>query len=70
MTISREVSDDGAVISLLAGELADQSALAGVLLSLYELHVTLISIEKISAHSPSSQTWPVNPEAREQNDVS
>lgn len=70
MAISREVSDDGAVITILAGQLADQSALASVLLSLYELHVTLLSIEQIPVRAPPSQPVPENPEAGEQNDVS
>ena len=70
MAISREVSDDGAVISILAGELADQSALAGVLLSLYELHVTILSIEQIPVRAPPGQSVPGYPEAREQNDLS
>lgn len=70
MAISREVTDDGVAISILAGELADQSALAGVLLSLYELHMTIISIEQIPVRAPPSQPVPTNPEARQQNDVS
>ncbi|MFO7662036.1 MAG: hypothetical protein R6X18_05525 [Chloroflexota bacterium] len=63
MAITREVTDDGAVISILAGELADQSALASVLLSLYELHVTLISIEQIPARAPPIRPASENPEA-------
>jgi hypothetical protein len=63
MAITREVTDDGTVISILAGELTDQSALAGVLLSLYELHVTLISIEQIPARPPPSRPASENPAA-------
>jgi hypothetical protein len=47
MAISQAVGDDGTVVSVLVGELTDQSALAGVLYSLHELHMALITVEKI-----------------------
>lgn len=36
------------VITTLIGELRDQAALSGILNSLYELHMTVLSVENIS----------------------
>ena len=36
---------DGAPITVLEGELADQASLAGVLRTLYELHMPVVSVE-------------------------
>lgn len=47
MAINQAVGDDGTAVSVLVGELTDQSALAGVLYSLHELHMALITVEKI-----------------------
>lgn len=69
MSIGRELSDDGAVLSVLAGELADQSALTSVLLSLHELRVTLISIERLPVPLPD-QPVPEKSETTRQDDAS
>jgi hypothetical protein len=47
MMIKQAAGENGMVVSVLVGELADQSALAGVLYTLYELQKTLITVEKI-----------------------
>lgn len=44
MAISRLTLDDGTILSILTGELTDQAALSGVLHTLYELHLPLISV--------------------------
>lgn len=41
-------SETGFCQTRLQGELADQSALAGVLNTLYELHLVVISVERLS----------------------
>jgi hypothetical protein len=45
MKISTLSRDDGETESLLEGTLVDQSALAGVLKTLYELHLPVISAD-------------------------
>jgi hypothetical protein len=44
MTISHRAAEDGDVITTLEGELRDQAALAGVLNSIYERHLQLLSV--------------------------
>jgi len=39
---------DGAVLTQLDGRLQDQAALSGVLNTLYETHVTIVSVELLS----------------------
>jgi hypothetical protein len=36
-------------VTSLLGELADQAALAGVLNTLFELHLSVIAVERVSA---------------------
>jgi len=45
LDISQTTSDNGITISTLAGELPDQTALAGVLNALHELHLSVLSVE-------------------------
>jgi hypothetical protein len=45
MAISQSTSNTGLVVSTLMGELPDQSALAGVLITLHELHLSVLSVE-------------------------
>lgn len=52
MTIKREMDQNGMVNTLLVGELADQAALAGVLRSLYNLHMPLIVVEHLPSPEP------------------
>jgi hypothetical protein len=45
LSISQQVSDDGERVTTLEGELEDQAALAGVLNSVYELHLPILSVK-------------------------
>jgi len=45
MMISQATVEEGPPVTSLEGEVRDQAALAGVLNSLYELHLTVISVE-------------------------
>ncbi len=44
MRISQKKTDQGHVVTTFEGELSDQAALAGVLNTLYELHLTLLTV--------------------------
>lgn len=35
-------------LTMLVGELTDQAALAGVLMTLYELHLTVLAVKRLS----------------------
>jgi hypothetical protein len=48
MTIQMKSEEKDSQVTILKGELRDQAALAGVLNSLYELHLTVISVERLS----------------------
>jgi hypothetical protein len=45
LTISQATSESGLVVTTLAGELPDQTALAGVFNTLHELHLSVLSVE-------------------------
>ncbi len=47
MTLSLAAGEMGEVTTILEGELSDQAALAGVLNTLYELHLTVFSVERL-----------------------
>lgn len=47
MTISRVCLQDGPPLAILTGALTDQAALSGVLNTVYELHLTIISVHKL-----------------------
>jgi hypothetical protein len=47
MTICLAMVDEGLPATTLEGELSDQAALAGVLNTLYELHLTLLSLKRL-----------------------
>ncbi len=49
ITIDREHDEDTAVTSSLAGPVADQAALLGILYRLYSLGYELISVERVVA---------------------
>ena len=51
MSIRQAAADDGEPVTTLEGELTDQAALAGVINTLYELHLPIISV----GHVASSQ---------------
>ena len=45
MTIVHASTETASPVTILEGELSDQAALAGVLNTLYELHLTVLSVE-------------------------
>jgi hypothetical protein len=47
MAITAESSKDGLDLSTLSGELPDQAALNGVLTTLYEWHLPVITVRRI-----------------------
>ena len=49
MNITPGVCENGQTESILVGRLADQSALAGVLNTLYELHRPVLSVDCLEA---------------------
>ena len=49
MTITERPAEADATVTTLLGELSDQAALAGVLNTLYELHLPVLSVERLSA---------------------
>jgi hypothetical protein len=50
MTILTETGPDSQTVTTLRGPLLDQAALAGVLSTLYDLGMTLLSVEQIAAN--------------------
>ena len=48
MTISVTTGEGGASVTTLDGEFSDQAALLGVLNSLYELHLPVLSVQCLS----------------------
>ena len=48
MVITRAFTLEKNPITILVGQLRDQAALAGVLNDLYEMHLTLITVESLS----------------------
>ena len=51
MTIATTRLADGSVVTILSGELVDQSALVGVVNTLHDLGLPLISVERVAAES-------------------
>ena len=47
MTVTEDSSDDQAAVTILEGHLPDQAALSGVLNTLYEMHLPLLSVESL-----------------------
>lgn len=47
MTVTEDSSYDQAVVTVLEGHLPDQAALSGVLNTLYEMHLPLLSVESL-----------------------
>jgi hypothetical protein len=52
MTISVAAPDEGPVVTTLEGKLPDQAALAGVLNTLYELHLPVLEVKCLSVEQP------------------
>lgn len=55
MAISYIESSKGLPVTILEGVLADQAALAGVLNTLYEWHLPMLSIECVRAADPENE---------------
>ncbi len=51
MTVSAAQTADGAPMTTLVGELADQSALVGVLNALHDFGIPLVAVERIGAEA-------------------
>ena len=47
MKITLAIKDHGPPVTTLEGELSDQAALAGVLNTIYELHLLVLSVKRI-----------------------
>lgn len=47
--LTQEVAGDGGRVTILVGRLPDQAALSGLLNTLYELHLPLLSVECLKA---------------------
>jgi hypothetical protein len=52
MTICQAAEKTNTPETTLEGELSDQAALAGVLNTLYELHLPVISVQRMSSRDP------------------
>ena len=57
MTVTEYAPEAEPPTSILLGELADQAALAGVLNTLYELHLPVISVERLSESSVNRSSF-------------
>ena len=51
LNLSEETLPDGTPNTVLVGRMADQAALSGLLNSLYELHLPIVSVECLTAES-------------------
>jgi hypothetical protein len=49
MTITLAAQDGGRFVTSLEGELQDQAALAGVLNTIYELHLPVLEVKRMAA---------------------
>ena len=47
MAISQDMDETGLPVTTLEGELSDQAALAGVLNTVYELHLPVLSVKRL-----------------------
>jgi len=55
MTITADISVDKPPVTMLAGHLVDQAALSGVLNTLYELHMPLLTVENLDEEQSQVQ---------------
>ena len=53
MTIQLDKGENDAFVTTLEGELSDQAALAGVLNTLYELHLTVLLVKRLDEGLPA-----------------
>jgi len=54
MSISQVKDSTGLPVTILEGELSDQAALAGVLNTLYELHLTVLLVKRLDDGLPAN----------------
>lgn len=66
MTINRLTLEDGSLLSILTGELADQAALTGVLNTLYELRLPLIAVKRLPLPGSRGEESPHRPDGDRQ----
>jgi hypothetical protein len=52
MNITASIQGSQGQVTMLVGQLKDQSELAGVLNTLYELHLPLLSVELLTSEKP------------------
>ena len=52
MSITTSSQEDGGVVATLVGRIKDQAELSGVLNTLYEMHLPLLSVEILSEEEP------------------
>jgi hypothetical protein len=50
MSITRITTSDRTAVTALIGDFADQKALTGVLITLVEMHLTLISVQRLGGN--------------------
>jgi hypothetical protein len=59
VSVRQPWSENGSAITLLEGELIDQAALVGLINTLYEMHLVVLSVECMSvSHRQSPPSWP------------
>lgn len=58
MAITHLLLDDGTAYTVLTGNLSDQAALTGVLNSIYELHLTLVAVNKLQIYGSKREGIP------------
>ena len=54
MTITPATAEEGLPVTTLEGDLRDQAALAGVLNTLYELHLTVFLVKRLDEGLPAN----------------
>ena len=64
MTISAAQLADGAPVTMLIGDLADQSALVGVLNTLHDFGIPLLAMDRVGAEA-EKQSEPLPPERKD-----
>ncbi len=58
MTIKTDTAADKPPVTILVGHLPDQASLSGVLNTLYELHLPLLSVKNLDEKQSQVQTVP------------
>ncbi len=66
MSISQDTTGDGSTFTTLQGDLRNQAALAGVLNSLYELHLPVFLVKRASPESSNYHLTLIRSESKPQ----